>query len=359
MARPLEKVTPEQIAAMAPALRRYAEARHVDNGHVDDLVQETVTRLLEVRDRLDVATLFAYALAVLTNLDRSVRRGEDVARRHRHRLLELSAPMSAEDVVIREEQRQAVRQSLDALPADIRQLLLDRYDSDDQPQLSTGAQSARLARARARLRLEYLLALRRVTLPGRRCYPVLLAISERNARRQAEVAAGRHLAVCPVCIDLADPLLRRDARLFVLWPLLATAALARKAYAAHPVVVGGGGVVVAGAVTAAVVLALPDHHHPSPQPSALCRMTGASRDRLLGHRVSVRDVTVTRVPANEGFDVRACSDRTVWIHLRGHGESPVHIRVRDRVTMTGTVRRRGAGVQLVVAYDAVHASTPP
>jgi RNA polymerase sigma factor (sigma-70 family) len=354
MARPLEKVTSEQIAAMAPALRRYAEARHVDLGHVDDLVQETIARLLEVRDRLDVATLFAYALAVLTNLDRSARRGADVARRHRHRLLELAGPMSAEDVVVREEQRQAVRQALDALPGDMRQLLLDRYDSDDQPQLSTGAQTARLARARARLRLEYLLALRRVTLPSRRCHSVLLAVSERNGRRQAEVGAGRHLATCPVCMDLADPLLRRDARLFALWPLLAVAAFVRKAYGAHPVVAAGGGVAAVGVVAAAVVLSLPHSHHQAPQPSALCRMTSPSHDRLLGQQVSARDVPVTRVPANEGFDVRACSDRNVWVHLRGHGESPVHIRVHDRVTMTGTVRRRGAGVQLVVAYNAIH-----
>jgi RNA polymerase sigma factor (sigma-70 family) len=358
MARPLENVTSEQIAAMSPALRRYAEARHVDSGHVDDLVQETLARLMEVRERLDVDTLFAYALAVLTNLDRSVRRGEDVARRHRHRLLELAGPMSADDVVIREEERQSVRQALAALPPDMNLLLLERY-ADDHPQVSTGAQSARLARARARLRLEYLLALRRVALPSPRCRAVLLAISERNARRQAEVGAGRHLTTCPVCMDLADPLLRRDARLFALWPLLAAVALARKAYGAHPVVAAGGGVVAAGVIAAAVVVSLPHHRQPTPQPSALCRMTSPSRDSLVGHRISARDVPVTRVPANEGFDVRACSDRTVWVHLRGHGESPVHIKVRDRVTMTGTVRRRGAGVQLVVAYDAIHASTSP
>ena len=306
---------------MAPALRRYAEARHVDAGHVDDLVQETVARLLEVRDRLDVTTLFAYALAVLTNLDRSVRRGEDVARRHRHRLLELSAPMGAADVVVREEQRQAVRQALDALPLDMRQLLLDRYDSDDQPQPSTGAQTARLARARARLRLEYLLALRRITLPGRRCYPVLLAIS---GTERPSSGRGRRGEAPGDLSGLHRP--RRSAAATRRPAVRAVAAARHGSFgskglqrASHR---GGGrrrrG---RGCVTAAVVLSLPDHHHPSPQPSALCQMTGASRDHLLGHRVSARDVLVTRVPANEGFDVQACSDRSVWVHLRGHGES--------------------------------------
>jgi hypothetical protein len=35
-------------------------------------------------------------------------------------------------------------------------------------------------------------------------------------------------------MPLADPLLRRDSRLFGLWPLLAAVTLVRKAAASHP-----------------------------------------------------------------------------------------------------------------------------
>jgi DNA-directed RNA polymerase specialized sigma24 family protein len=337
-----DEVSPEQIAALAPGLRRYAAARHVEVAAVDDLVQETIARLLEVRTRLDLATLFAYALAVLTNLDRSRRRGDDVARRHRHRLLDLDGPASADDEVIRGEQLEALRRALDALAPDVQQLLVAHYAPAADPTTSTsGAQAARLARARAKLRLEYLLALRHVTLPEQRCRAVLVAISERNTRRQTELGAGSHITTCPTCMSLADPLLRRDSRLFGLWPLLAAAVLLRKAAGAHPVVAASAGVVTAGVVTAAVVLALPSpHHRPAPpRPSALCRMTGPGRAGMVGHHVTADHLLVTEVPANEGFFVRACGGRQVWVRLTGRGESPLHIRRHDHVTVAGLVRR--------------------
>jgi DNA-directed RNA polymerase specialized sigma24 family protein len=340
-----DRVTAAQVAALAPALRRYAVARHVEAGDIDDLVQETLTRLLEVRSRLDLATLFAYALAVLTNLDRSKRRGDDMALRHRHRLLDLDGPTSADDEVVQQEQQAALRHALDGLPLEVRQLLLAHYVTDTDPTTSTsGAQAARLARARAKLRLEYLLALRRVTLPQQRCRPVLLAISERNARRQTELGAGGHIASCPVCMPLVDPLLRRDSRLFGLWPLLGLGAVVRKAFGAHPVVASAAGVATGGLVAAAVVLALPSHHHvaAAPHRSALCRMTRAGRTGMVGQRVTATGVLVVSVPANEGFFVRSCGGHEVWVRLSGRGESPEHIRAHDHVTVSGVVRRATA-----------------
>jgi DNA-directed RNA polymerase specialized sigma24 family protein len=369
-----DEVTAEQVADLAPGLRRYASARHWDPADVDDLVQETLARLLEVRTRLDLATLFVYALAVLNNLDRSKRRGDDVARRHRHRLLDLDGPTSADDEMIRAEQREALAQALAALPPEVKALLVDHYAPGAAPTRSmSGAQAARLSRARAKLRLEYLLALRRVTLPEPRCRAVLTAISQRNTRRQSELDAARHLSGCPVCMSLADPLLRRDSRLFGLWPLLAAATLVRKAAGSHPVVATGSGVVTTGAVAAAVVLALPSHHQVSPPPpSALCRMTGPGREAMVGRHVSAHGVQVASVPANEGFFVRTCGEHTVWVRLTGRGESPIHVRPHDRLTIAGTVRSvtahsvaadipttdaatiRRSGVMLAVRFDQVH-----
>jgi DNA-directed RNA polymerase specialized sigma24 family protein len=338
-----EEVTAAQVAALTPGLRRYAQARHVDPGTVDDLVQETTTRLLEVRTRLDLATLYVYAMAVLNNLDRSQRRADDVARRHRHRLLDLDGPTSADDEVIRSEQQAALRSGLDNLAPEVRALLIDHYGSDAVTTTSTsGARAARLARARARLRLEYLLALRRVTLPEPRCRPVLIAISERNTRRQRELDTGSHIARCPVCMPLVDPLLRRDARLFGLWPLLGLAAGIRRAVGSHPALTAGAGAATAGAVAAAVILTLPSQHHRPPlRPSALCRMTEAGRGSMVGHQVSAEAASVASVPANEGFFVRTCDGKQVWVRLAGPGESPVHIRAQDHVTFTGVVRRIG------------------
>jgi RNA polymerase sigma factor (sigma-70 family) len=347
-----EEVTAAQVAALTPGLRRYAAARHVDPADIDDLVQETTARLLEVRTRLDLATLFAYALAVLNNLDRSNRRADDVARRHRHRLLDLDGPTSADDEVIRSEQQEALRKALDSLAPEVKALLVDHYGSGTPTLTSTsGARAARLARARARLRLEYLLALRRITLPEPRCRSVLIAISERNTRRQTELDTGSHVVQCPVCMTLVDPLSRRDARLFGLWPLLGLAAVIRRMVGSHPGLAGAG-VATAGAVTAAVVLTLPSpHHRPTPQPSALCRMTGAERGSMVGQQVTAERASVASVPANEGFFVRTCDSNRVWVHLAGPGESPLHIRAHDHVTITGVVRRVG-GVALPHSMSA-------
>jgi DNA-directed RNA polymerase specialized sigma24 family protein len=351
-----DEVTAEQVAALAPGLRRYATARHLDAGNIDDLVQETLARLLEVRSRLDLAKLSVYALAVLTNLDRSNRRGDDVARRHRHRLLELDGPTSADDEILRAEEQAAMAQALAALPPEVRAVLVDHYaPGTDRLRSLSGARAARLARARAKLRLEYLLALRRVTLPEQRCRAVLLAISERNTRRQTELGAARHVSSCRVCMPLVDPLLHRDSRLFGLWWLLAAAALVRKAATAHPVVATAAGVVTTGAVAAAVVLAVPSHPPDRPSPprlSALCRMTGSGRSTMIGHHISAHDVLVTRVPANEGFFVQTCNKRSVWVRLTGPGESPEHIQRHDHLTLDGTVRRvtrRSLGAEMPAA----------
>jgi anti-sigma regulatory factor (Ser/Thr protein kinase) len=74
---------------------------------------------------------------------------------------------------------------------------------------SAGAVAAQLNRARARLRVEYLLALERAEPPTDRCRPVLLAVSGGDRRRQREVDAARHLLECELCSNLSGPLMQR------------------------------------------------------------------------------------------------------------------------------------------------------
>ena len=74
---------------------------------------------------------------------------------------------------------------------------------------TAGAVAAQLNRTRARLRVEYLLALDRAEPPTDRCRPVLLALSGGDRRRQREVDAGRHLLECDLCARLSRPLMER------------------------------------------------------------------------------------------------------------------------------------------------------
>jgi len=74
---------------------------------------------------------------------------------------------------------------------------------------SAGAVAAQLNRTRARLRVEYLLAMEGTEPPTDRCRPVLLAFSSGDRRRQREVDAGRHLLECDLCARLSQPLTER------------------------------------------------------------------------------------------------------------------------------------------------------
>jgi serine/threonine-protein kinase RsbT len=69
--------------------------------------------------------------------------------------------------------------------------------------------AAQLNRTRARLRVEYLLALEQVDPPTDRCRPVLFALSSGDRRRQREVDAAGHVLQCSVCARLSGPLTAR------------------------------------------------------------------------------------------------------------------------------------------------------
>jgi hypothetical protein len=70
----------------------------------------------------------------------------------------------------------------------------------------------RLARARANLRLEFLLTFRRLSLPTPECRPVLLALAARDRRREVQLDAVGHVEMCPTCAELLGPMIERDRR---------------------------------------------------------------------------------------------------------------------------------------------------
>jgi RNA polymerase sigma factor (sigma-70 family) len=206
----------DDVIELAPLLRRVIGARVHDGHVVEDLVQETLTRVMAARRRLEPRTLAPYAVVTARNLTRSLATSEDRSRRHAHRLIDLREPVLPEEEALRREESRAITTALGKLPQqDQEALVAHEVEGMDTATLAAGRDStpgavaAQLSRARARLRVEYLLELEQAEPPTARCRPVLLALSAGDRRRQRDLDAGGHLLACAWCARLSEPLLDR------------------------------------------------------------------------------------------------------------------------------------------------------
>lgn len=204
------------IVELRGLVRRVVGARVADPDVADDLVQETLTRVMGAGGRLDPQALAPYAVVTARNLVTSVWQRHDRHERNAHRLLERPAVDGPEETVVR-------REAAEALAAAMAQLSPQERDgivAHELEQRSTGsladewgstpgAVAARLNRSRAKLRVEYLIALGRSEPPTPRCRPVLLALSAGERRRQRDLEVGHHLLECDFCAHLSEPLLDR------------------------------------------------------------------------------------------------------------------------------------------------------
>jgi serine/threonine-protein kinase RsbT len=370
------QLTDGEVEALAPLVRAIVRRRVRDEEAVDDLVQEAFVRLAAARERLNGSALAPYAAAVARTVVIEAARRRDRLERHLPRMVDRLPPAEPDDVVLHAEERDAVEDALDRLPpADRAALVAHEVHGARLDSLATatgttpGAAAARLARARARFRVEYLIALRRVDLPGDACRPVLVAISAGDRRRQQALAAGDHLLSCPTCGSLAQPLAERRRALTALLPFVVATNAARRLAGkarAHPAAAVAGGAVAAVAVTAAVVTARqPDTPVRAPLAAATSVEPGPTEppgatsttapealtvgDRPLldlaadelpafaGQRVEASGVQVLGVPADEGFWVGSGPDRRVWVALEDSGESPVDISPGQRLDFVGTL----------------------
>src|SRR4029453_10726644 len=134
-----------------------------------------------------------------------------------HRLIDLREPALPEDEALRREESRAITTALGRLSQfDQEALVAHEVEGTDTTTLAAsrdstpGAVAAQLSRARARLRVEYLLELEQAGPPPARCRPVLLALSAGDRRRQRDLDAGGHLLACGWCARLSEPL--RDRR---------------------------------------------------------------------------------------------------------------------------------------------------
>ncbi len=378
--RPDPSAEQAEILALVAPLRRFALSRLRDVHDADDVVQETLTRVLAVRGRLEDETLTAYAFAVARNLVANQHREADLGRRHAPRLVDEREPAQPEHLVLAAEDRRALAAALGELPQPQRDQLVEHVVHDvavgDLDSGSrAGAVAAQLARTRARLRLDYVLALRGATLPTPRCRPVLLAVSAGDRRRQGALRASDHLSTCRTCGELSEPLLRRRRALAGVAPWIALGTWHGKLVAwvrGHPAAsatsAAAGVAAVAVAVAAlasgppapapaaapapapAAVGATPSATSPSPTP-ADATLTGpdgpvlpaaGNLARLAGQQVRARGVRVVAVPADEGFWVGDGTGR-VWVQLRTRRESGEQVRPGQRLSFSGVVVRHDAG----------------
>lgn len=388
----VDVITDGDVLATVEPLRRVVRARVSDPDAAEDVVQETLARLLETRHRLDRPAVLAYGIAVARNLIASLDREQDRHRKHAHRLHEPPTSATPDEVVLLHEEEAAIGAAVTALPAEERWLLTQyEVSGRDTASLATeggasaGAVSARLARARARLRVQYLLALRNVDLPTPHCRSVLLALSSGDQRRQRGVGASSHLLTCRTCAGLSPPLVERRRQLaaFVPWFGLGAALEPLRAWVArHPVqaslTAAGTSAAVATAVVASGALSggqvVAQQQADSPVAASAqgadgtdeSERTGTLRlpdgspvpindlalGRHVGTQLSTSNAPVLSVPADEGFWLGESTSRRVWVQLTNSAEQDHNVRPGDRVSFDGEVVSNPPGFAERVGVNA-------
>jgi RNA polymerase sigma factor (sigma-70 family) len=355
------------ILELTPIVTAVVRARVRDAHTADDLVQETLTRVLEAQPRLDVEALGPYAVVTARNLAAELGRSEARRQRHAHRFVDLREPERPEEEVLRREEREAVDAALGKLSERERAALIAHEVEDlDTSRLShtfgstPGGVASQLARARAKARVDYLLALRRQQPPTTKCRSVLVALSAGDRRRQAALDAGHHLLECGFCASYSEALVRRSRALAALVPVpwLGKAfGVLQRQFQTPAGQATAASVAVAGvAVAAFAVLSDPQPQSPpqgppAPREQGTLIVAGkpfpveAASDlrRLSGRPVRARSVIVNDVPSDEGFWMGEGGPNRVWVHLTGAAESEVRIVAGARVSFRGRIVSHSTG----------------
>lgn len=340
----------------------------------EDVVQETMARLLEQRHRLSPDAWASYATVTARNLLVDGSRDRTLARRHLHRLYQPDVIDPPDAAVLLKEEHQALDRALAQVSDADRELLEQHYSGDvGQRGRLTGAMAARLARSRARLRVAYLLEHGKIELPTPRCRPVLESLSAGDTRRQQLLGAGRHLASCQTCSRIGPGLVSRRRSLVGLGPLVvwAAAMAVLRVFRRYPGPSAVGTAVVTASVVAAVLLApspAPEPPISPPPPAGSLTVEGAPllpgplpAPLPTGHALA-QDLLVQSVPSSAGFWIGAGPGNRMWVAIEDDS-SPVNVRPGDRVSffahlqnLTPTLADRAAlsaeqGVAELLAQD--------
>src|SRR3954447_24912157 len=210
----------ESIVDLVPIVRRVVAARVLDAATREDIVQETVARVMAARSRVEHDSLVPYAITTARNLIASLVQREQRARRNAHLLTgsDQAEPRPDEEL-LRQEEVLLVGTAMARLSAAEREILLaHEVEGTDTATLAAGrgstpgAIAAQLSRTRSRLRVEYLVAQSGSDPPTDRCRPILIALSSGDRRRQRELDAHGHLLACDFCAQLSPTLAPPRAR---------------------------------------------------------------------------------------------------------------------------------------------------
>lgn len=351
------------IVRVQSAVTRYVRGRQrgLPGVEVEDVVQEAMTKLLENRSRLQPEAWEAFAVVSARNLLRDQERKDQVHHRHRHRLYAPDLADSAEDQVLAAEEQTALRRALDGLPQADADLLAARYSGERPERSIRPAAAARLARARAKLRVAYLLQHTGTSLPTARCRPVLEALSTADQRRQERLGVAQHLQACRACASYAPALLHRRRALAALHPLswAAVAGAAALAFVRRqPARVATGTGALALMAGGAVLVSVQSTPVPAERavptsaartaaaPPSASSLTVQGEPQLPRTGADIRlgpargqSVTVSGVPADEGFWVGGGPGQRLWVTILGDRESAQQVRPGDRVWFVGEAVR--------------------
>ena len=257
----------EPLANVEAVVRRTLAARIRDRHLIEDLTQETLARLAGTEHRFSPDAERAYAVVTARNLLVSHFRRQSVRGRHLHRLLDNEGSDDPAQATLDREESDTMTSALGQLdPADRDLLMRHEVHGTDlatlagEANVTSGAIAMRLARARANLRLEFLLAFRRMKLPTNLCRPVLLAVAVGDRRRQTQLDADEHVRSCSACAELVGPMTHRDRRIAG-WLLIPVAEGLRRGWRAlrsHPVPAASAALILAGTGALLVAVRSPD-----------------------------------------------------------------------------------------------------
>jgi RNA polymerase sigma factor (sigma-70 family) len=343
-----------EILRLRPAIESAITQRVDDPDIAQDFVQETLMRLFDAAPRLEARTLRSYALVTAHNIVVSYERRGGVEARNAFRVVDAAEPLDPEESFLASEEREALRAAVERVPKEERDLLIARELDNASPGdlasrtgTSPGGVRTRLARARGRLRVEYLLAYRRVQPRTRHCRHVLYALSAGDVRRQRAIDASNHLLECEQCAALAEPLLRRRRSLAAILPLGALWRWIK----ANPTA-SAGAAVVAVAVVASVLVQAPRggdtsstkaQHYAGGLSSEGERVPweAAALATHAGRRIRATAIAVESVPADEGFWIGPGGSKRFWVSLTTSGESRRDIDPGETVSFRGRVVTHG------------------
>lgn len=345
----------QDVLELTPVIRRVLSARIRDPHTVEDLTQETLARLIEARPRITDDGLTAYAVVTARNLARSLARDDTLKRDHLHRLIDLRTPPSPEEETLRREEGTAVSAALARLSPREKEAIVARVGGKDTATVAAemgstpGGVAVQLARARAKLRVDYLLALEKSNPPSPICRQVLVALSAGDRRRQQALEAGNHILNCEHCASLSEPVLQRRRPVGALWPIPALHHFKEqvgrwlRSPRAQAATIG---VTTVAAIGAGMLLTNSgEPESPSSRPAKTARpltIAGGPRKStsaqglkpFVGQRVSGQGVKVQSVPANEGFWIGRRQER-VFIRLTQPTESGFSLNAGQQISFVG------------------------